>query len=376
MKKIGVITWFWGPNYGTVLQAIALQVKLKDLGYIPELINITHEDSQKRTLIGRLKGGIFNKIHGIKKYAIKKKYGKSISYRDKKMNFEVNNKCKISSIVNNDSQYIKICNEYDYLIFGSDQIWNPNWYHPYYFADFNEIITPRIAYAPSLGVSLIHKENENKYRIALERFFSIAVREDCGVKEINRIIGKECTKVVDPTMLLNANDWDELFDVKSVEDRYILLYLLKDNKKHMKAVSKFAKSKRMKIKTIPYQFDTYFMHGEIMAETGPKEFLELIKNAEYVITDSFHGIVFSIIYQRQFYALTRFNDKENDSQNSRVYQIINEYGLQNRLQKFNTSQIQECGKIEFAGVYSKLKENIEISTKYLRNALKGIESDE
>ena len=292
------------------------------------------------------------------------------------MKLAVSDNCYFSTIVKNEKQYIDVCNSLDLLIFGSDQIWNPNWFHPFYYADYQQITTPRVAYAPSIGVTKIMSEKVEKYEKALERFAKISVREESGVEVIQRITKQECIKVVDPTLLLAASEWDEIFNTKSTDDDYVLLYLLNDNKNHIQAAIEYAKKIGIKLKIIPYKNDTYLCNGEVIADAGPKEFLELIKNAHMVITDSFHGMIFSIIYRKQFYILTRFDDKKQDSQNSRIYQIIDEYGLHDRLQEYNACEILESRRIDYQKINRKINEQIEISLHYLREILKEIEENE
>lgn len=378
MGRVGVITWYSGPNYGTNLQAIALQKVIGKLGYYPELINFVPPEipQKKRKIISKIKSFIPNQILKMKHVIVENKFGEAISNRDKKLNQAIEENCKLSTFIGNDQEYVEICNFYNMLIFGSDQIWNPNWFHPFYYADYEKIKTPRIAYAPSIGVTKIRDDVIESYKNALNHFSSIAVREDSGVELLNQITGRECTKVVDPTLLLTAHEWDDVFKIRNTKDEYVLFYLLKDNRNHINAVIKFAKENNLKLKIIPYQNDTYLIDGEIFADAGPKEFIELIRNAKYVITDSFHGMVFSIIYKKQFYALTRFDDKSQESQNSRVYQIINEYGLQNRLQLFDTREIVESKPIDYDSAYKILDVQINTSIQYLKDMLKGIKEDE
>lgn len=371
-RNIGVITWFSGPNYGTNLQAIALQKVLRKLGYNSELINFTPpEILKKKELSEKLKIFFSNQIVKIKNIIIKKRYGTLIIDRNKKMLKSLENNCIFSSYIDSEKKFIDICNSYDILIFGSDQIWNPNWFHPFYYGDYEEIKTQRIAYAPSIGVTKIGKELSSKYKNALERFKDIAIREDSGIILLNNIIKKDILKVVDPTFLLTSFDWDKIFELNNnCNEEYILCYLLTDNKNHIKAVYNFVHKHKLKLKIIPYQKDTYFMKGEVIANAGSKDFLQLIKNAKYVITDSFHGLVFSLIYQKQFYILTRFNDDKKESQNSRIYQLINEYKISSRLQKYNTNIIKEEKDINYTIVNKKLEIQKNISINYLKNSLR------
>ena len=135
--KIGIITWFGGGNYGTNLQAIALQGYLRKLGYSVQLLNFEIEAPKKEKL------SFLQKIkRQPQKYAIKyalKKYKTQIETRYQKMKAEIQRNCVFTEKITSEQNYIDVCNKCDILICGSDQIWNPNWYHRFYYADYDQI---------------------------------------------------------------------------------------------------------------------------------------------------------------------------------------------------------------------------------------------
>ncbi len=369
--KIGVITWFRYENYGTVLQAVAMQKYLASQGYNPQLVNFQLDDTPKKE---KKKKNIIKKIISkFKVIIIRHKYRSEL--KDKSISFKrfIENNCSLSDFITSNQMYIDICNKYDCLIFGSDQIWNQNWYHPYYFSNFDEIITKRISYAPSFGSNEILDKNELKN--ALNRFQYLSARELQGKKIISQIVNKDAEIVVDPTLLLDSNEWQE-FEEKTKEtySNYILCYMLSDNKNHWNAIKKKAKELNKNIVIIPCSNNSYFKSQNIVADCSIGNYLYLIKNADLVITDSFHGTIFSIIYNKMFYTFERHNPKLSSNQNNRIYNVLELVNAQNALIKYNSNVIDDNNI-----TYNELKSNLDIlidkSKNYLKNALKG-EKDE
>lgn len=371
--KIGIITWFRHENYGTILQAIALQKYLKNIGHNTELINFQLLDGIHIKMTKDL--NIFQKCYyyfgkiilHMYKFVFKK------TFRNKSFNFKnvINDNCNISEKINTEKEYIELCNKYDYLIFGSDQIWNPNWYHPFYFANYEEINSNLIAYAPSFGVNSIIGELKEEYKNALNRFNSIALREKKGCEIVKELTNLDSTLVVDPTMLLSSTDWEEYEDNSiKIDGKYILCYFLSDNYNHWKAVKKYAKEKKLKLVIIPQEGHSYISSKYVIKGCKLGQFLSLIHNAEYVITDSFHGTIFSTIYRKQFLIFERHDSNNSMSQNSRIYNLLEMLKISNKLIKFNSSKIVNEGVIDYKFIIPNLNKFIDSSKKYLETVLK------
>ena len=366
--NIGIITWFSGGNYGTNLQAIALQRYLRNIGYSVQIINfeVYTQSKTKRTFWQKLKS---QPQKYVTKYALKK-YGKQIEHRYRKMKKEVQGNCIFTDRVSCEQDYIDICNKFDILICGSDQIWNPNWYHRFYYADYDKINSKRISYAPSLGVNTIRKKQEAEIKRSLSRFSAISVREHKGASLLKLLTNEEIVVVVDPTLLLDANAWNAIFPVKKLcDEKYFLSMFLTDNRSHWEAAKKFAKSKRLKHVVIPYCGYSYFQNAEIHADAGIQEFLDLIRGAEYILTDSFHVTVFSLIYHKQFYTFERFQEDTFSSQNERVRNILGIANVSDRMVPYGTSCIQEKNDIEYRDVEKALNYEIERSKDFLNKAI-------
>lgn len=368
--NIGIITWFSGENYGTNLQAIALQRYLRNIGYSVQIINfqIDAEKKDNRTFWQKVKSQP-------QKYATKcalKKYGNQIEQRFRKMQKEIQENCIFTARVSNERDYIDTCNQFDILICGSDQIWNPNWYHRFYYADYSEINSIRISYAPSVGVNMIRDEQTLEIKRSLSRFSAVSVREYKGASLLKPLSPKEPVVVVDPTLLLDINNWDAMFPVKRLcKEKYLLSVFLTDNRLHWRAAKKFAMSKKLKHVIIPYCGFSYFLNAEIHADAGIQDFLNLIRGAEYILTDSFHVTVFSLIFRKQFYTFERFKENDFSSQNERVRNILQEANAMDRLVPYGTRCIQEKNNLEYSKVKRVLNNEIDKSKAFLIRAIDG-----
>ena len=322
--KNAILTWYHYQNYGTALQAYALQKFLNSSMYETELIKYIPEyksQNEKKNIkkiniyINNRKKKYLNKI-------IKKKYYKNLE--NKSENFkEFLSKINLTEEEYNKKNLKELNQVYDNFIVGSDQIWNPNNIDYTYFLDFVDENKNKIAYAPSFGV----KQNEypyqnNKLKNLLNRFDYISVREEDGKYIIKKLINKSVKIVLDPTLLLEKKQWNEFVKVDMNKTKYILCYFLGEQKYYWKYVKKLQKETGLEIRIIPIQPEAYFKKGTIESEVGPMEFLDLMANAEIICTDSFHGMVFSIIFEKKFSVLKRFKDNDRKSQNSRICNLL------------------------------------------------------
>lgn len=368
--KIGIITWFTGPNYGTNLQAIALQYYLRKLGHEVEIINYEVSSSKSK----KEKKSIFKKIaYQPRKYVIKyalNKYTKDIVSRNEKLTNAIQNYCLLTSKIANVKQFIDICNTFDLLVCGSDQIWNPNWYDRFYFADYDNIKTRRISYAPSMGVNAIPNDVIPEIKRSVRKFDIISVREEKAAELLEPFLKSRPSVVVDPTLLLSEEEWNDLFKRRKTElDKYVLAFFLNDEMAHLKATRHFAKKHSYKLIVIPYKGMTYLQKADIRADAGLEDLLNLIKDAEYVITDSFHITVFSIIYKKQFFTFQRFKEDAFTSQNVRITNLLKIANLTSRLLPYQSTIIKELDEINYDSQCIELKNEIKNSKDFLKKAV-------
>lgn len=331
-KKSITVTWFYG-NYGSILQAFALQKILNKIGVENEIVNYIPNNIEKikffllnssrwTVLKDKIESRKINKYILTKEERIKKEQIFK-SFNNSYLNF--------TKKYSNQNALNELSDRYDYYFCGSDQIWNPSFFKKCQFLSFVSDNKPKISYAPSIGKAQLTKKEKNKIKPLLERFTAISVREEQGAKLIESILFKSVKVVCDPVFLLSKEEWENFFGLKKQKDEYILCYFLGRNKKHYEIVKDFSKKTKIPIKTIPNNYCGYRLGIGVEKLVGPLEWLNLIYNAKYIFTDSFHATAFSLIFNKNFYTVKRFNDNNKKSQNTRIYNLLNIVDLKERI---------------------------------------------
>lgn len=393
MKKIGIITHYYNSqNYGGNLQSYALcfyikkyheivveQISFDFKGYVE---NYYSEEIYSKTPIKLLikKYGfikclyiyVHKELNYIKRIIFKKKYEK-IDY-NRYISYLTFNKEIIphSAQIYTPNSIKDYKNEYTHLIAGSDQVWNVLLrYHSAFFLDFSKYGEKLISYAASISMDLLEKTEQELFKKKLSKFHAISVREENAVNMLKPLLSQEIKLVVDPTLLLSKNDWEEICSPRIIENDYIFCYFLGDNKKVRQLVKKYAKELGLKIVSIITSGNMFYIEngkfGDIRLEiVTPQDFISLIKHAEYVFTDSFHGTVFSYIYQKQFFV---FNRTKNGEMNSRIFNIVELFNCEERFiykkENLNIEYLESLKPIEYS-YNEKLEKLIESSKEFLR----------
>jgi len=365
--KISLVTWLGNGNYGTALQSYALYQKLKLLGYDTSFLPYFDGHFRLKSIlkgilavVGILQLRDKNKLEETK--ALKKLYA------FQKEKYEI---CHIYFR----KQYKKLLNQTDVFVTGSDQIWNA-WYsfNPFYFLDFAKD-KKRIAYASSIGANDFPEKYKNEIKKLLSSFTHIGVRELTAVKTISSLLKRnDIVQVLDPTFLLEPHEWNQLAKEADVElklpSKYILCYLIGNNPHYKKQLLNVAKEYGIKdIIIIPAAENKSFHAPDstVYENAGPKEFVYLIQHAALVCTDSFHATAISINLSINFVEFLRFKDTDKESQNSRIYDILNHYNLHSRLYSSNTDVWLK--EIDYTPVQAILAEDRIKSVKYLINSI-------
>lgn len=305
--KFGGITW-WRNNYGSILQAYALQEELnrrENIDY--EIIN----------QFGRSIASADNVLDKLKTVGLKKtllrafwKFGMpGLRKRNQKIQHFVDTRLKVSQQQYTDKNIVDANDVYDGFFCGSDQIWNPELVsvNSLYWLYFARPEKKRIAYAPSIGINHVDEVTSRQIAEHLSHFTAVSCRECTGTTLINAILGQErCQTVLDPTMLVERAIWDELSQKPICEEPYLFAYMLRGDKRQRMLIESYAKANNLKVVTIPFLETEYtewydLSFGDIRIwDVGPDEFVSLIRHAKCVFTDSFHSMVFSIIYHVPF----------------------------------------------------------------------------
>ena len=373
MKTIGIITYHHYYNFGTMLQALALQEKVEQLGYRAELIDFKQDNSLSRYEMIKLR---------IKRMPVyikeRKKYRVLADSREKikeknelfeqfyKTYLHVGKKKYTTT-----QQLMENPPVYDGYIVGSDQTWNPFVAHSpeAFFLPFVENKSKKGSYGPSLAVKSLSDEKEKEYRKKLSSFSFLSCREQDGAQLLSRITQKEVKCVLDPTLLLSAEEWEKYCEYEIPKEPYILVYFLGEKSEHRRAVEKIQKLTNWKIVSLPAAYIEMEDKDYEKVWGGPKEFLSLIRGAALICTDSFHGTMFSINFQRNFFSFCKSSDSEESSENSRLYSALNIFGLSNRIIHNMDNLTAEDISIDYKNVIPILEEQRIYSIKYLENML-------
>lgn len=346
-KRVGLAIVTYTINYGTFLQAFATQTAIRALGYDTEILNIDSvigdvSRARKKYFLSQ----IFN-IAELKSYRhtisaiierkINRTYKAYIGQRERcfaefrNKNFDIGEKCDSWSGLS------EHCRDFSSVVVGSDQLWRPaNIAGNFYTLNFVPECVNKVSYATSFGLKEIRKSQRESARQFLSRIEHLSCREESGAKIIKELTGRTAKTVCDPTLLLQKTDWDQFLPAEPIVDgEYILVYLLSGNKEHRRFIKQLAQKTGCKIVGILHgagyiKGDENFV-DEAPAAIGPFDFLNLIKYAQYVCTDSFHGCVFSTIFKKNYYVFKRFSDRDKMSTNTRVTGLLERFGLCDRL---------------------------------------------
>ena len=368
MKKISVITFHASYNYGSNLQAYALQEYIKNIcnsNCRYEIINLRNERQKEIYGLYSQKRKISSVIKNIITFFYKRKIEVKYNRFEKFINQELNVTKEYESL--EELKRAKL--DYDYYISGSDQLWNLNAYD-FDWANYLEFVKKgkRISYAASFGPKEQRWNDQEKVRVAndLKKYDNLSVRDQISFENVKTLTGREAEINVDPTMLLNKSEWDKLVPKeKIVKGKYILFYTLGPDRNMIKMVKKVAKILKLPVVITKFnnQYDA-FSNFKKQYDTGPIEFLNLVKNAELVLSSSFHGTIFSILFNKPFFAIRGNKD-------FRIQTLLKKMKLENR--SIDENDIEEKCKeayiIDFKEAETLLEEERKKATKYLKNAL-------
>ena len=384
-NKVGIVTLYHNNyNFGGLLQAYALPKVIKEhfgieaeqIDYIPaEQKTKIKPNNDKKSVLQYLYQLVYN--FGIVFFGT---ISKKNLYQRKQAFDSFMDEILHSEIAYDQNTISKSLDQYRLFICGGDQIWNDykeKQNIKVYTLQFVPSHVKKIAYAPSMAILETTSDFNQIMRTGLNELNSISVREKKSVPLLELLTKKKINIVVDPVLLMTENEWECVARVPKKKDKYILCYLLGDSVEYRKAVKKFARKMNKPILTFPHIFsnvvrkcDLFF--GDIHDYTsGPREFLGLIRNAEFVITDSFHACVFSMIFETSFVVFERNKIGEKGNMNSRIYDFLEEYHLENQLvSEKELADMKDIPGIDFTYAHKHWEKRREESLKYLENALK------
>lgn len=371
-------------NYGTSLQGYATIKVLQSLGHDVRIIKYQKKDSLLHKLyiapLQLISGGWTAYMRRSKKKRLAQgdgEYSRNVQNRTNS-----NNSFKDKAMEPLCDKYVgykelkKGSLNYDAVLVGSDQVWTPlGLYSNFFNLMFVEDSVRKISYASSFGVSSIPTWQRKATGDYLNRIDFLSVRELKAKEIVDSLSHKKAQVVCDPTLLRTRTDWTSDFNglTPKASGKYIFCYILGDNTDTRSQISKFAESKNLKLVVLRH-VDEYLECDESFGDecpydVNPLEFIQLIKNAEYVFTDSFHCSVFSILFNKQFVTFYRFNNTSKNSRNSRIDSLFELFGLKDRLYDGNLIDQADC-EIDYDSVNKKVELLRQESLAFLKQALK------
>jgi hypothetical protein len=380
-------TCYFQPNYGSVLQAFATQEYLTKINVPNQTINIGGISRQIRNkkLIYFLKNItkkdiFFDKIGNVGLF-IKKKTNKTIG-NNAKLRESIFRKFysehfNLTKPFSNFREIGVACSdECMAVLVGSDQLWLPsNIEADYYTLNFVPDNINKISYATSFGVSSLPKRQAKLASAFLMKFSALSVRELSGQRIISELTGETAQVVCDPVLLLTAEEWSRYCGIeRKYSDKYIFCYLLGRQLKHYDWVKSLAQKTGCKIVGFNsldshVSVDKSFFDCEPYNIT-PLDFVNLIMNAEYICTDSFHCTVFSIIFHKRFFTFKRFSDNTSMSTNSRLDSLFTVLNIENRYTTGETELDKAlASEIDYMSIDESVIKFRDKSVKYLKEAL-------
>lgn len=393
MKKVGIVSCYFQHNYGSMLQALATQMALEKLGYQNETINISGFDAEikKAKLLyfakASLTSGILLSKLGmamtvLRRKLLKGEYSKNTIVRNRKFDCFYRNFFHLSDAYSSKSELGKKCQEfYSAILVGSDQLWLPgNIAGDYYTLNFVPQSVNTVAYATSFGQAKLPGDMEKKASKFLKKIRHISVREDSGKKLIQELTGRNVPVVCDPTLLFTGEEWLAIQqETPKINEPYILCYFLGNNPRYREFAKRLREKTGFKIAALVH-LDEYIKSDEDYADDtpydiDPADFLNLVRHARYICTDSFHGSVFSILYQKTFFAFRRYARENQYSTNGRMDTLFHLAGIENRILN-GTEDVQQClnMKIDYDIVLGNIERIRKESYQYLAAALEDRKS--
>ena len=331
-KKLCVVTGYGNSiNHGTNLQAVALLHVLQDYGYDASVIPISSlPDPNSSKLKDYVKAAALSVgLLQARDAIIERRRLRDMTPRQKKVRAFVNENFKLTKVWTK-QRLDKILEETSVFISGSDQIWSPNLFKPFFFLDFAKD-KKRVSYASSIGVSAIPDEHKTQMRELLMRYQHIGVREETAVRVLSELTGRrDIVQVLDPTFLLTKEEWLEAAKDARLElelpERFIFAYLLGDDISGHEEKVKDAMA-RTGIKDVvlfqgnnSHYVESFAEGACVYKEAGPKEFLRALDACSFVCTNSFHGAALSINFRKPFVSFSSDTD-------SRVRDVLSHFGL-------------------------------------------------
>lgn len=365
-KKVYIITLHRVKNYGSVLQAYALQEILKDKGCQVTVLDYFPYRCTNRGLLKKLKYKSpkfrFSLLLLAAKILIYPSYIKKnivfANYLKKYINLS---KQQFSL----SEEACGIFDDGDIYCTGSDQVWNSYFNDGIDRALFLDFVSKDklcFSYAASIGLSSLPETEVNETAQLLEKYEFISVRENKGV-EILEKMGIHSIQVLDPTLLFTKDRWNKYASNKYANEKYVLTYNLHHDPEIDRYAQAIARILKLKVYNVSYNWHDFIRKGQLKWCPSVEEFLGLIRDAQYVIADSFHAVAFSVIFEKQFVSICP------EIASSRITSLLDVLGLKDRLEYKYTNISNMLTSIDYDKVLERLHQERIKSISYINSVL-------
>ncbi|MBO4697324.1 MAG: polysaccharide pyruvyl transferase family protein [Lachnospiraceae bacterium] len=388
MKKVGIITKYYNSaNYGGLLQAFALAEYLNSCGYNAFQIcfdeklekrkyRLTTAERFREASLNEKIGRINKKISaGIEKKLTRLIVEKKIEEKKKAVT-DFRDAIPHSDKVYSVSALKELDDAVDCFITGSDRVWSEKSIGDPYYLSFAEK-GKKISYAASLRTNVLNETQRSALFESLRSFDAVSVREKETVGILQSVGIKNAEWVLDPTFLLPVSKWQTIAESEKpgIEEKYIFCYFLGDDVANRKLARKFARAKDLKIVTLPYANDKFCFADLCFADfrdnkVSPPRFLSLIQNAQYVLTDSFHASVFSLIFHKQFFVFPR---RKLEGSGTRIESLVSSLEIEDRFctakERRNSVYLCSAQDMDYSVIEEKLLNYRNQSKMFLQEAV-------
>ncbi len=385
--KVLIVAGYQTMNYGSVLQTFATVKMLEKLETESEILNLDQlwpVIKKRKIRFYLLSGDLLFFIKSKGRWCasllwgkIDQDYGTQFQNRRQKFAAFLRDRIPLTTTVKNWQEATALCRDYDAVMLGSDQLWLPSSVvTDTYTLGFAKDMTT-IAFATSFGIGNIRKKYRQSYATMFTHLDFISLRERSGAEIVKEICGKECDVVADPVMMLSKAEWEQAIPYREVEHgkKYIFCYLLGRNRWQREAIRTFADKKGYPVIALIH-LDEYITYDEeyfdqTFVDLSPEDFLNYIRNAEFIVTDSYHGTVFSLLENKEFAVLKRFSDHSSVSTNTRISHILSTFALTDRLVSAKSDLDLLEQKICYPSVNERIEKVRRFSFRFLEKALRN-----
>ncbi len=373
MSKIGLLT-FISENFGTQLQAFALKRAIEKTGYPVNFLNYKRTNSssngvKSRGLMSLIKEGAFLKI--ITLLSLRKiRHKRSTAFSEFATRY----------VLSNSHQYTRVedlksaSNNLDAIICGSDMIWSAEFekYLPIYLLTWFD--RTKISYAPSIGDISAAAVKCNIYADALNDFKALSCREKSASEFVSQLTGRNVLTVVDPTLLFTKDQWLGFFPniQNSKSTGYVLVYCFSNTNRvlneSIRAICRERRTTRRNIfinSISDYINELRFGNGVF----GPAEFVKIFSEASFVVVDGYHGLIFSLIFEKPFVVIHRGNDEHWSKHENRMTELLKDLGLEERYLNRDVEIPSKLLELDYTLIRKRLAQYREKSIAYLKESL-------